>query len=285
LLLTHSWPGSIVEFMNIIGPLTHPRAHGADPAGAFHVVAPSIPGFAFSEGPRETGWGISRVADAWAELMSRLGYERYGAQGNDAGALISPELARLYPEHVVGVHLTGGVGFPSASDIGELTEDELARLGEMQQMMEGGAFIHLEIQSKRPQTFAYGLTDSPVGQLAWIIEKFKEWTDANTELPEDAVDRDQLLTNVTLYWLTGSTASSMWMYYEDAAGWSPSQSKVPTGNVVFHNDPSVRRIAERENDIVHWSEFDRGGHFAAMEVPDLLVGDIGAFFSKLNGAC
>jgi epoxide hydrolase len=281
LVLTHSWPSSVVEFTRMIGPLTDPRAHGADPAGAFHVVAPSIPGFGFSEAPRGTGWTAARVAAIWAELMTRLGYERFGAQGNDAGAIISPELGRLHPDRVVGVHITGGVGFPTVDQMSELTDEERSRLAGMYQMIEGGSFVHLEIQSRRPQTLAYGLQDSPVGQLAWIVERFKEWTDPAAALPEDAVDRDQLLTNVTLYWLTGTAWSSMWMYYEGVAGWSPSQSLVPTGNVTFRDDPAVRRLAERENRIVHWSTFDRGGHFAAMEVPDLLVADIREFFAKV----
>ncbi len=282
LLLTHSWPGSIAEFTRIIGPLTDPRAHGGDPATAFHIVAPSIPGFGFSEAPRETGWTIARVADIWATLMQRLGYQRYGVHGNDAGALVSPELAKRHPERVVGVHITGGIGFPTPDDLAEMSEDERTRYAAMGQLMGSGAFIHTVVQGARPQTFAYGWHDSPVAQLAWIAEKFKEWTDHTAELPEDAVDRDQLLTNVTIYWLTGTAASSTWMYYDGAAGWSPSQTAVPTGNVVFPNDPSVRRIAERENTIARWTEFDRGGHFAAMEVPELLIGDLRAFFAQLR---
>ncbi|MFD8492968.1 epoxide hydrolase family protein [Amycolatopsis sp. NPDC059657] len=266
LLLTHSWPGSIAEFTRILGPLGE----------HFHLVAPSLPGFGFSEAPRETGWSLERVARMWADLMTELGYDRFGAHGNDAGALISPTLARLCPERVTGVHLTGGLGFPS--DFSELTEAEQAGFAGMGELMESGAFLHTEILGKLPQTFSYGLTDSPVAQLAWIVEKFKHWTDAAADRPEDAVDRDQLLTNVTLYWLTGTAATSSWMYYEGLAGWAPSQSLVPSANLVFPNDPSLRRLAERDNKIARWTEAGAGGHFAAMEVPDLLVDDIVAFF-------
>ncbi|MFG1943226.1 epoxide hydrolase family protein [Nonomuraea sp. NPDC048826] len=279
LLITHGWPGSVAEFMNVIGPLADPRAHGGDPADAFHVVAPSIPGFGFSGPTRERGWDMTRVAAAWKELMSRLGYERYGAQGGDTGAVISPTLGRLDPGHVAGVHVNGGLGFPSGdpAELEGLTETERARLARYGDQDDLG---YAMIQSTRPQTLAYGLHDSPAGQLAWIAEKFKEWTDPARELPEDAVDRDQLLTNISLYWLTGTAGSSARLYKEGAAAWGGRQepSALPHGVAVFPGDPGVRRVAEREHKIVHWSEFDRGGHFAAMEAPDLLVADIREFF-------
>jgi epoxide hydrolase len=279
LLITHGWPGSVAEFMQIIGPLTDPRAHGGDPADAFHVVAPSIPGFGFSGPTRELGWDLDRVARAWKELMNRLGYTRYGAQGGDTGATISPMLGRLDPEHVVGVHVNGGLGFPSGdpAELEGLTEAELARLGQYQDQDGSGYAI---MQATRPHTLAFGLHDSPAGQLAWIAEKFKEWTDPERELPEDAVDRDQLLTNISIYWLTGTAGSAARLYKESAASWGrPTQpSPLPHGVAVFPGDPGVRRIAEREHKVVHWSEFGRGGHFPAMEVPGLLVDDIRAFF-------
>ncbi|MEW2356247.1 epoxide hydrolase family protein [Spirillospora sp. NPDC029432] len=283
LIITHGWPGSIVEFMKIIGPLTDPRAHGGDPADAFHVVAPSIPGFGFSGPTRETGWNPSRVARAWAELMSRLGYERYGAQGGDTGAVVSPELGRVAPDHVAGVHVNGALGFPTfdPAETEGLTEKELARLRIYGETDHSGYAI---IQSTRPQTVAFGLHDSPAAQLAWIAEKFKEWTDPAHDLPEDAVDRDQMLTDVTLYWLTGTAASSARLYKEGAAQWgSPvERSEIPHGVAVFPGDGGVRRIAEREHNVIHWSEFDRGGHFAAMETPGLLTDDIRSFFRKLR---
>ncbi|MFC9558948.1 epoxide hydrolase family protein [Agromyces sp. NPDC056965] len=285
LLLTHGWPGSIVEFMRIIGPLTDPRAHGGDPADAFHVVAPSMPGFAFSGPTHETGWDMSRIARAWAELMSRLGYERYGAQGGDTGAVISPMLGRIAPDHVIGVHVNGSLGFPSGdpAEFAAMSEAEQARLAAMQRQMEEGTGYAV-IQSTRPQTIGVGLSDSPAAQLAWIVERFKEWTDPAAELPEDAVDLDQLLTNVSVYWLTGTATSAARLYREGRASWGQETppSGVPSGVAVFPGDFGIRVIAERENNVVHWSEFDRGGHFPAMEVPDLLVGDVRTFFRGLR---
>jgi pimeloyl-ACP methyl ester carboxylesterase len=280
LVMTHGWPGSIVEFLAIIGPLAEPGVHGGDPADAFHVVAPSIPGFGFSGPTRDTGWDTGRIASAWSELMRRLGYERYGAQGGDTGSVVSPKLGRIDSEHVVGVHVNGLWTSPSGdpAELAELTNAEQARLERMAYLREE-ASGYAAIQSTRPQTLAYALTDSPVGQLAWVIEKFKEWTDPSAELPEDAVDRDQMLTNVSVYWLTGTAGSSARLYYE---GQLHEPSTAPTGVAVFPHDISIRRFAERENNIVHWSEFDRGGHFAAMEAPDLLVDDVRAFFRRFR---
>lgn len=285
LLLTHGWPGSIVEFMNIIGPLTNPRAYGGDPADAFHVIAPSIPGFGFSGQTNETGWDMTRVARCWAELMSRLGYERYGAQGGDTGAVISPMLGGIDSKHVVGVHVNGSLGFPTGdpSELAGLSEAEQARLAGMQRQLEDGAGYAI-IQSTRPQTVGFGLADSPVGQLAWIVEKFKEWTDPAFELPEDAVDRDLILTNVSVYWFTNTATSSARLYKEGRVSWGQQtkRSEVPSGVAVFPGDVGVRAIAERENNVVHWSEFERGGHFPALEVPDLLIGDVRTFFRSLR---
>ena len=283
LIITHGWPGSIVEFMNIIGPLTDPRKHGADPADAFHLVIPSIPGFGFSGPTRETGWNIDRIARAWDELMRRVGYSRYGAQGGDWGSAISRELGVAFSEHLIGVHLN--MLFPQGpSDLPDLTEEEKARLQALQKFRSTGSG-YFAIQSTKPQTLAYGLTDSPAGQLGWITEKFGEWTDNG--LPDEAVDRDQLLTNVTLYWLTATAGSSARIYYEvahSASFGSPGASSAPTGVAVFPREivPPIRRFAELSNNIVHWSEFDRGGHFAAMEVPDLLIGDVRDFFRPLR---
>jgi epoxide hydrolase len=285
LIITHGWPGSIVEFMNIIGPLTDPRAHGGDPADAFHIVAPSVPGFGFSTPLAEPGWNHRRIALAWAELMRRLGYDRYGAHGGDTGSVVSPELGRVASEHVIGVHINGGLSFPSddPADLENLTEAEQTRLAAAERLREVGTG-YADLQSTRPQTLAYGLNDSPVGQLAWIVEKFWEWTDPARDLPEDAVDRDQLLTDITLYWLTGTGASSAHLYYEvRAASATPVEpSNVPTGLAIFPTDPAIRRVVEREHNVVHWSEFDRGGHFAAMEAPELLVDDVRTFFRRLR---
>ncbi|MPZ87985.1 MAG: alpha/beta fold hydrolase [Nitriliruptorales bacterium] len=284
LVITHGWPGSIVEFTEIIGPLTDPRAHGGDPADAFHVVAPSIPGFGFSGPTREPGWNLHRITTAFAVLMGRLGYERYGAHGGDFGSLLSPELGRLYPDRVVGVHVNGFLTLPSRdpAQLADLTDTERSRLEALKRFRRDQRGYAL-IQATRPQTLSYGLTDSPVGQLAWIVEKFKEWTDSS-QLPEEAVDRDQILTNVMLYWLTGTAGSSARLYKETAhdLGGANEPSSVPTGVAVFPREVSVavRRLAEHIHNIVYWSEFDRGGHFPAMEVPDLLVGDLRQFIPQ-----
>jgi pimeloyl-ACP methyl ester carboxylesterase len=282
LLITHGWPGSIAEFLDIIGPLTDPAAHGGDPADAFHVIAPSIPGFGFSGPTHETGWNTVRVAYAWAELMRRLGYERYGAQGGDTGALVSPELGRIDPEHLAGIHVNNLLTFPSG-ELHDLSDADQGRLKLMQRWQNEMAG-YASIQSTRPQTLAYALTDSPAGQLAWIVEKFKEWTDPAARLPEDAVDRDRLLTDVSIYWLTATAGSSARLYYEGAKSWGqPTEpSAVPTGVAVFPMDITIRSIAESQHNIVHWTEFDRGGHFAAMEAPGLLVADIREFFRPLR---
>ncbi|MFC0504947.1 epoxide hydrolase family protein [Micromonospora costi] len=286
LLLAHGWPGSIVEFLDVIGPLTDPRAHGGDPADAFDVVIPSLPGFGFSGPLSGPGWDSRRIATAFAELMHRLGYQRYGAQGGDFGAFVAPDLGRVDPQHVVGVHVNAATmgfipfGELSEAELAELTDAERARVARMKAFLgEGNGYF--QIQATRPQTLAYALLDSPVGQLAWIVEKFKEWT--HGDLPEESVDRDRMLTNVMLYWLTGTAGSAANLYYESmhTRNW-PTPSEVPTGVAVFAEDIAIRRYAERGNTIVHWSEFDRGGHFAAMEAPDLLAQDMRTFFRRFR---
>ncbi|GGW30515.1 epoxide hydrolase family protein [Streptomyces griseoloalbus] len=296
LVVTHGWPGSIVEFLHVLGPLTDPAAHGGDRADAFHVVVPSIPGFGLSGPAPDTGWEAGRVADAWAELMRRLGYERFGAQGGDWGAAISRELGRAHPERVIGVHLNLLPGAqattePTAAELDALGPEERERTlaswrrwSEWSREGTGYAVLH----STRPQTLAYALHDSPVGQLAWIVEKFWEWTDSE-ELVEEAVDRDLLLTNVMLYWLTGTAGSSARIYYERAhatgrAARPAEPSAAPTALALFPAELQIplRHKAERTENLVRWTEFDRGGHFAAMEEPDLLVGDVRAFFRQLR---
>jgi pimeloyl-ACP methyl ester carboxylesterase len=290
LVLIHSWPGSIVEFMRMIGALTDPRAHGGDPADAFHVVVPSIPGFGFSVPVQEVRWTSGRIARAFAELMSRLGYERYGAHGGDIGAGVAGGLSPIDPDRVVGVHVTSDPptavsfamfsGDPAANP--GLSEAEKERVERMKQTSMDG-MGYLQIQTTRPQTLAYALTDSPVGQLAWIAEKFKEWTDPAAELPEDAVDRDQLLTNISIYWFTRSGASAAHALYESmhAQEWG-EEGPAPTGFAVFGADTIARRLMDPEHKIEHWSEFERGGHFPAMEAPDLLIGDVRAFFRRFR---
>jgi pimeloyl-ACP methyl ester carboxylesterase len=221
--------------------------------------------------------------------MRRLGYERYGAQGGDMGALIAPDLGRADPDHVIGVHVNAAtfgfipLGPVDPDELATFTDAEKQRLERLNRFLTDGNG-YFQIQATRPQTLAYGLTDSPAGQLAWIAEKFNEWSYPGTELPEQAIDRDHLLTNVMLYWLTGTAGSSADMYYENmhAATWGQQPGATPAGVAVFAEDVALRRYAEGGNNIVHWTDFDRGGHFAAMEVPDLLVGDIRAFFRPLR---
>jgi pimeloyl-ACP methyl ester carboxylesterase len=289
LLLIHGWPGSFVEFLDVIGPLTDPRAHGGDPADAFHLVIPSVPGHGFSAPLSGPGWTHRRIAGAYAQLMDRLGYERYGVQGGDIGAFQAPELGRLAPDHVIGVQVNALVTFPpdDAESLDDLTDGErerLARFRHFHQEQMG----YMQLQGTRPKTVAHGLTDSPAGQLAWIVEKFKEWSDERSELPEDAVDRDLLLTDVSIYWFTATAGSSANLYYEtfhDPAMWAgpPARSPVPTAVLVATGgDVAIRRFAEPAHTIARWTEMDRGGHFAAMESPDFLVDDLRAFFATLR---
>jgi epoxide hydrolase len=290
LMLVHGWPGSFVEFLGVIDPLTNPTAHGGTTADAFHLIIPSIPGFAFSGPTHETGWDVVRVANAFSELMRRLGYDRYGVQGGDLGAFIAPLMGRFDAEHAIGVHVNAAsVGFIPFGPVEEaiqaqMTPVELKRLSAIERFTTD-EWGYNALMSTRPQTLAFALTDSPVGQLAWIVEKFQAWTADSAELPEQAVDRDHLLTNVMLYWLTGTAASSSRIYYENAHGsyfTSLERSETPVGVAVFDRDVAIRRYAEYGNNIVRWTDFDRGGHFAAMEEPDLLVDDIRAFFRPLS---
>ncbi|MBZ4019999.1 epoxide hydrolase family protein [Streptomyces purpurogeneiscleroticus] len=283
LVLLHGWPGSVVEFLDLIGPLTE---------AGYDVVAPSLPGYAFSPPPRQPGWGVQRMAAAFAELMRRLGYARYGVHGGDWGAMIAREWGRLHPEAVAAVHLTL---LPSAVATTEPTEEERAglledQLAEVHASLERRAQVQKEemgygiLQSTRPQTLGYALTDSPVGQLAWITEKFKAWTDCR-DTPEEAVGRDRLLTNVMLYWLTGTATSSARLYYEamhSGAGWGGNTvpSTTPTAVAVLPADLAlpVRHLADRSDAVVRWTEYPRGGHFPGLEVPDLLLDDLREFF-------
>jgi epoxide hydrolase len=289
LIVTHGYPSSFAEFLDLIGPLTDPAAHGGDPGDAFHLVIPSLPGFGFSSPLTDLGWELTRTAKTWVELMRRLGYERYGAQGGDIGAGVSGDLAIHDPERVVGVHVTtdptalaliGGM-LPAEAD--DMTDAQKARLEELRHWEADGRG-YLQIQTTRPQTVAYGLTDSPAAQLAWIVEKFKEWTDPMTDLPEDAIDRDALLTNASIYWFTQTGASAATFIYEAAHAdrdWG-AMSSVPAGMAVFAADEMVRYVLNPDGHIEHWSEFERGGHFPALEVPDLLVGDVRSFFRGLR---
>ena len=282
LILTHGWPGSVAEFLDVIGPLTDPVSHGGDAADAFDLVIPSIPGYGFSGPTNETGWDSARVAKAWDALMKRLGYERYGAHGGDAGALITRELGILKPEGLVGVHMLQIFAFPSGDPEEMAKMDDYEKEGMKNLENFEASSGYLKIQQTRPQTLAYGLTDSPAGQLAWNTELFAGFGGENA----GNVDRDRFLTHVSIFWFTATAGSSAREYYEDAktgAGYREMPNETPTGVSVFPYDfRSVRVFAERSNNIVHWSQFDRGGHFAASDAPDLLVGDLRTFFRRFR---
>lgn len=282
LLLTHAWPSSIAEFLDVIGPLSDPRSHGGDPADAFHLVIPSVPGFGFSGSSLDAGWSIARIAKAWTELMHRLGYDRYGVHGSDCGALVSREMGLQHAEGLLGLHVLQLFSFPSGdpAEMADLSEEDGRRLQFLANFQERAGFN--AIQSTRPQTLSYGLTDSPAGQLSWIAEMFNGFGDH-----VDAIDRDALLTNVSIYWLTNTAESSTRLYYEnahDSEATSPVPNDMPTGLAVFGDDfKSIRKFAERDNtNIIHWSEFERGTHFAAYDQPTALAGDLQAFFRSLR---
>ncbi|WP_027502334.1 epoxide hydrolase family protein [Rhodococcus sp. UNC363MFTsu5.1] len=279
LILTHGWPGSFIEFLDVIGPLSDPRAHGGDPADAFHLVIPSIPGFGPSGPTRDRGWDTARVARAFAELMDRLGYERYGAQGGDWGSGVSRLLAVVAPENVIGVHVNYLPHGPVPTE--GLSDDDAARVEVIRDFL-ANTPGYMRMQATRPQTIAYSLTDSPTGQLAWIADKVREWTDPAYPLPDDT-----LLTNVSLHWFFGTAGSSARLTFESGGPRSGGPTGVaPLGMAVFAHDIvlPVRSISEKAHPtLVHWSEFDEGGHFAALEVPDLLVGDVRAFFRDRRG--
>ena len=278
LILTHGWPGSVAEFLDVIGPLTDPVSNGGDAADAFELVIPSIPGYGFSGPTNDTGWDSARVAKAWDALMKRLGYERYGAHGGDAGALITRELGILKPEGLVGVHMLQIFAFPSGDpeEMARMDDYEKEGMKNLENFEASSGYV--KIQQTRPQTLAYGLTDSPAGQLAWNTELFAGFGGEGA----DHLDRDRFLTHVSIFWFTATAGSSAREYYEDAktgAGYREVPNETPTGVSVFPYDfISVRAFAERSNNIVHWSQFDRGGHFAASDAPDLLVEDLRTFF-------
>ena len=284
LLLTHGWPGSVVEFLKVIGPLVDPPAHGGDAADAFHVVCPSLPGYGFSDKPAEAGWGVRRIAEAWARLMAGLGYERYGAQGGDWGAIVTMRLAGIDPEHLAGIHLNMPlVGREAITAAGEPTPAERAALAAYAEHRAWGTGYSKQ-QSTRPQTLGYGLVDSPAAQCAWIVEKFWAWTDCDGH-PEHVLTRDELLDNVMLHWLPGTGASSARLYWESFGDREDERIHVPAGCSIFPREifPASRRWLEhRFTDLRHYHELERGGHFAAFEQPKAFVDEVRAFFRHVR---
>ena len=287
LLMIHGWPGSFFEFAGVVGPLTDPTPHEGDPTDAFHLVAPSLPGFGFSGKPAEPGWSPERMADVLAALMERLGYDRYGVQGGDWGGIIGRSLAGNYPEHVIGLHSNFILSGPAPGvdpNAGVTPEEIEIRRERVEAFAEGSGYQ--EIQGTKPQTLGYGLNDSPAGLAAWIVEKFHGWSDHSGDV-EEAFTKDELLTNITLYWVTETITSSTRIYYESrhAPVTRPVQYvEVPTAGAIFPKEIyfTPRTWAEARYNIVRWTVMPRGGHFAALEEPELLVDDIRAFYRELR---
>lgn len=304
LLLLHGWPSTVADFLAVVGPLADPRAHGGDPADAFSLVIPSMPGFGFSTPLAGPGMNAERTARILTALMAGLGYQRYGVQGGDTGSFVAPEIGRQDGEHVLGVHLNAAITFPLEDEEVDVLDDaDRRRWNRMQSYNDG----YLQVQSKSPQTLAYALTDSPAGQLAWIVEMFQRLSDLPSDsLPEEAIDRDRILTGVSIYWFTGTAGSSAQVYFEamnpaawagpaeeghgeaadwdttDDGGWAPERSTVPTGFLLSSNDVTVCAFGERDHTVVHWTELDRGGHFLALERPEALISDLRDFFRKVR---
>lgn len=280
IVLTHGWPGSIVEFLGVIGPLTDPRAHGGDASDAFDVVVPSLPGYGWSDKPAVTGWGVQRIARAWDDLMGGLGYHRYGAQGGDWGAMVTASLGQQVPsERLVGIHLNMAIAGPDEETSGDLTPAEQAALADMGEHAACGMGYSSQ-QSTRPQTLGYGLADSPAGQCAWIVEKFWAWTDCGGD-PQRALSRDQMLDNVMAYWVPGTAASSARLYWESFRDAGTGPVDLPTGISVFPREiirPSRRWAERRFTDLRWFNELDAGGHFAAFEQPAAFVEEVRNFF-------
>jgi pimeloyl-ACP methyl ester carboxylesterase len=283
LILTHGWPGSVIEFLKVIGPLTDPKVHGGNAADAFHLVIPSLPGFGFSDKPTVTGWNTERIARAWAKLMQRLGYDRFAAQGGDWGASVTNWLGKNSADRLIGMHLTLALAFPPPEARAGLNADEQARLAGMAAHTKFGRG-YSEQQSTRPQTLGYGLADSPIGQAAWIYEKFREWSDCGDD-PLNSYSMDDLLDNIMLYWLTDSGASSARLYRESLATFGAGPLSVPTGVSVFRKEmfrPTRAWANLVYSDLIYFNEPDCGGHFASLEVPGPFVEEVRNCFRLLR---
>ena len=277
LVMTHGWPSSFLEFQGVVQRLTN-----GDTDFGFDLVIPSLPGFGFSSPLMSFGWNHRRIAAAWAELMTLLGYERFAACGGDTGSIVAPALGQLFPDRVIGVHINGGLLQPklTAQEYDALTDDERRRIDFTSGLLRLGTG-YADLQSTRPQSVGFALNDSPVGLLGWMIDKYKEWTDPKKALPEDAIALDHILSTISLYWITGTAASSANLYFEvrheNETLPALPRTGVPVGVAVFPTDPILRQHAGSQFNIVHWSEYERGGHFAAFEAPDLYAQDLFAF--------
>ncbi len=283
LIMTHGWPGSVVEFLKVIGPLTNPAAHGGDPADAFHLVCPSLPGFGWSDKPTSTGWSTTKIGAEWSRLMARLGYDRYVAQGGDWGSIVSCAIAAADPEHCAAIHLNMPIAPPDPDTFDSLTEREQAAAAKWQYYQDWDSGYSKQ-QATRPQTIGYGLVDSPVGQAAWILEKFWAWMDCNGH-PETVLSRDELLDNVMVYWLTATGASSARIYWESFGNTNTGTVTVPTAISQFPKEifPTSRRWAEKNfSNLIYYNELDSGGHFAAFEQPEVFVTEVRNSFRELR---
>ena len=283
LIMTHGWPGSIMEFHKVIGPLADPAAHGGDPADAFHVVCPSLPGYGFSDKPTAPGWGVEKIAEAWDVLMQRLGYEHYVAQGGDWGAMVTTHIGIQNQGHCEAIHLNMPIAPPDPETMNDLTPQEQSALAGMKHYQDWDSGYSKQ-QATRPQTLGYGLADSPVGQAAWIIEKYWSWMDCDGH-PENVLTRDELLDNVMIYWLNNAGASSARLYWESFGNPSMEPVALPTGLTVFPKEifRTSRRWAEKRfTNLIHFSEQDKGGHFAAFERPSVFVDEVRKTFGLLK---
>ena len=282
LIITHGWPGSIVEFHKVIQPLVDPTKHGGKAEDAFHVVCPSLPGYGFSGKPSQSGWGVEKIAETWDQLMVRLGYENYGAQGGDWGAAVTTQIGRNMG-HCDAIHINMPIGRPTPESLQDPTDEEKSALEGLTYYQEWDSGYSKQ-QSTRPQTLGYGLVDSPVGQMAWIIEKFWSWMDCDDH-PENTLTRDELLDNVMLYWLTASGASSARLYWESFGSFGGGDKvEIPTGVASFPKEiiRSPRRWCEESYNITHWTTMPKGGHFGAFEQPELFVNDLRTFFKTIR---
>jgi pimeloyl-ACP methyl ester carboxylesterase len=283
LIMTHGWPGSVIEFMGVIEPLTNPAAHGGRAEDAFHLVVPSLPGFGWSGKPSATGWGVEKIARAWGTLMARLGYTRWVAQGGDWGSAVTSSIGAQNVAGCVGIHLNMPIGRPTPEDLANPSPAELKALGALKHYQDWDSGYSTQ-QRTRPQTVGYGLVDSPVGLAGWIYEKMWAWTD-NNGAPEDALSRDAMLDNIMLYWLSASGASSARLYWESFGNFAGRVITLPVAVSAFPKEilPTPRKWAERDyKNIVHWGELDKGGHFAAWEQPEAFVRELRTAFGLMR---
>ena len=282
LIITHGWPGSIAEFQKVLGPLTDPVAHGGDAADAFHVVCPSLPGYGFSGKPSESGWGIGKIAEAWNQLMLRLGYDSYVAQGGDWGSMVTSAIGMQNLGNCAAIHINMVFVQPDPSTMDDLSPLEQRALAALQYYQDHDSGYSKQ-QSTRPQTIGYALCDSPVGQLTWIVEKYWSWMDCDGH-PENVLSKDELLDNIMLYWCTASAASSARLYWQSFNDLSADEITLPTGCSIYPKEifQASRRWAERRfKHIIHWNELEKGGHFATFEVPETFVDEMRACFRSL----